>query len=68
MLLAEGKLYVTSLEGDTYVLAAEPDFQQIAKNSLGEHVKAALAASEGQFFLRSYKHLFCIDGRESAVD
>jgi outer membrane protein assembly factor BamB len=60
MLLADGKLYVTSLEGDTYVLAAGPEFRLFATNSLGEHVKAALAASDGQLFLRTYEHLICI--------
>jgi outer membrane protein assembly factor BamB len=63
MLLADGRLYVTSLEGDTYVLAAQPRFQLLAKNSVGEHVKSALAASDGQLFLRSYTNLFCIEGR-----
>lgn len=63
MLLAENHLYVTNLEGDTYVLAAEPEFRLLAKNSLGEHVKAALAASDGQLFVRTYEHLVCLERR-----
>jgi outer membrane protein assembly factor BamB len=60
MLLADGKLYVTSLEGVTSVLAAGPKFQLLAKNEIREPTYAALAVSEGAIFLRTYEHLYCI--------
>jgi outer membrane protein assembly factor BamB len=60
MLLAEGRLYVSSLEGQTYVIAASPTFKQIAKNDIGEPIYAALAVSNGELFLRTYQHLYCI--------
>jgi outer membrane protein assembly factor BamB len=60
MLLADGKLYVTSLEGVTYVLAAGPKFQVLAENKIPEPTYAALAVSKGEIFLRTYEHLYCI--------
>lgn len=60
LVAAGNRLYVTTQEGDTYVLAASPRFEQIAKNSIGEHVLSSLAVSNGELFIRSYKHLWCI--------
>ena len=60
ILLAGDRLYVSSLEGDTFVLAANPEFDLFATNSLGEALYGALAASDGELFLRTYKHLYCI--------
>ncbi len=60
LLLAEGRLFVTSLEGQTFVLAAAPKFELLASNDLGETTYAALAVSHGDIFLRTYEHLYCI--------
>jgi hypothetical protein len=57
---AGGKLYVSNLEGKMFVLAAGLRFQLLATNDLGEPTYAALAASEGELFLRTWKHLYCI--------
>jgi outer membrane protein assembly factor BamB len=59
-LLAAGRLYVTSLEGTTFVLAAGPKFQLLARNEIGEAIYAAPAAADGELFLRTYEHLYCI--------
>jgi outer membrane protein assembly factor BamB len=60
ILLADGKLYVTSLEGETFVVAAGPSFQLLARNKIDEPTYAAPAPSDGELFLRTYKHLYCI--------
>jgi outer membrane protein assembly factor BamB len=60
MLLAGGKIYVNNLEGKTFVLAASPTFRLLATNDVGEPTYAALAASNGELFLRTWKHLYCI--------
>jgi hypothetical protein len=60
LVLADGKFYATDQEGDTYVLAAKPDFEQISQNRLGEHTNASLAISEGEIFIRTWEHLWCI--------
>lgn len=64
MLLADGKLFVTSLEGETFVLSAGPKFEVLGKNSIPEATYAALAVSDGEIFLRTYEHLYCIGTRK----
>jgi outer membrane protein assembly factor BamB len=60
MLVADGKLYVSSLEGETVVLEAGPKFRLLARNEIREPTYAALAVSDGELFLRTWKHLYCI--------
>src|SRR5262249_34268060 len=60
MLLADGRLYVSNLEGQTFVLAASPKFRLIAKNEIHEPTYAAFAVSNGDLFLRTHQHLYCI--------
>jgi outer membrane protein assembly factor BamB len=64
ILLARDRLYVSNMQGEIFVLAASPQFQLIAKNDIGEHTKAALAPSDGQLFIRTYKNLYCVGQRE----
>ena len=60
ILLAGGRLYVSNLEGDTFVLRAGREFEVLAKNSVAEPIYAAPAVSRGELFLRTYEHLYCI--------
>ena len=60
ILLADGKLYVSNLEGDTFVVRPGRAFDLLATNSIGETTYAALAPSNGELFLRTYNHLYCI--------
>jgi len=64
LFLANEKLYVSNLDGDTHVFAASPQFKLLATNKLEETLYAALAASDGQLFVRTYKHLYCIGKRQ----
>lgn len=58
---ADGKLYVTDQSGETWVVAAKPTFELISRNPLGkEQTRASIAASDGELFIRTYKHLWCI--------
>jgi outer membrane protein assembly factor BamB len=64
--LADGKLYFVSKSNGTYVVAASPDFKQIAHNVIeGDKSRsnASLAVSDGQLFLRNDKYLYCIGKR-----
>ena len=63
VLLADGRLYVTNLDGETFVIRASPKFELLATNRIGEATYAALAASNGAIFLRTYEHLYCIEQR-----
>ena len=61
---AAGRIYLVADNGDTTVIAAAPEFKVLAKNPLGtEKVQASPAISQGQFFLRSEKSLWCF-GRQ----
>lgn len=58
--VVEGKLYCTSEDGDVYVIRTGPNYELLAKNSIGESVMASPAVSGGKMFVRAIKHLYCI--------
>jgi outer membrane protein assembly factor BamB len=60
MVLSGDKIYVINKGGDAFVLKASPEFQLLATNSIGETTLASLAPADGQFFIRTYQHLWCI--------
>lgn len=68
LLLAGDRLYVSNTQGVIYVLAASPRFQLIARNDMAEHIKAALAPSDGQLFIRTYQNLYCVGKRTPGSD
>jgi outer membrane protein assembly factor BamB len=61
--LIDGKVYAASEEGEVFVLAAEPTFRLLARNALGEPVRATPAVADNRLFLRGRTHLFCIAKR-----
>jgi outer membrane protein assembly factor BamB len=62
MVHAEGRLYVLMRNGETLVFAASPTYKVLAVNSLGrgEQTNSTLAISNGEIFIRTFKHLWCI--------
>jgi outer membrane protein assembly factor BamB len=56
----DGKIFLTSEDGDTFVIKAGPVHEVIRTNSLGEVVLASPAISQGRIFIRGGKHLYCI--------
>ena len=61
----DGKLLITSNDGDTYVVKAGPVHEVLTTNSLGEQVFASLALADGSVFIRSANSLYRI--RQSAA-
>jgi outer membrane protein assembly factor BamB len=59
-LVINGKVYATSTAGDVYVFTAEPTFRLLARNELGEVVRATAAVAEGRLYIRGERHMFCI--------
>jgi outer membrane protein assembly factor BamB len=59
-LVIDGKVYAASVAGDVYVFAAEPTFRLLARNELGESIRATAAVADGRLYLRGNTHLFCI--------
>jgi outer membrane protein assembly factor BamB len=60
MVHADGRLYVTNQRGETLVLAAKPQFEVLARNPLEERCNASPAFSNGEIFIRTFDHLWCI--------
>jgi outer membrane protein assembly factor BamB len=56
----DGKLFCPSEDGDVFVIKAGDRYELLAKNSFGESFMASAAVSGGNMFLRSVKHLYCI--------
>jgi outer membrane protein assembly factor BamB len=63
MVLAGDRLYVINQGGDAFVLRASPKFEVLATNSIGETTMASLVPSDGEIFIRTYQHLWCIGAR-----
>jgi hypothetical protein len=61
MVLSGERLYVLNQAGDTFVLKASPKFEKLATNAVGDSMtNASLAVSDGEFFIRTHQHLWCI--------
>jgi outer membrane protein assembly factor BamB len=56
----DGKILLTSEDGDTFVVKAGPKHEIIGTNSLNEPVYASPAIANGMIFIRAEKNLYCI--------
>ncbi|MFY9574767.1 MAG: PQQ-binding-like beta-propeller repeat protein [Blastocatellia bacterium] len=56
----DGKILLTSEDGDTFVIKAGPKHEVIATNSISEPVYASPAISDGMIFIRGEKNLYAI--------
>jgi len=65
--IADGKLYFTARNGETYVFAAGKEFNQLAVNRVttdAEEFSATPAISNGEIFIRSNKNLYCVSTKK----
>ena len=60
VVLSGDRLYTADDGGSCFVVQASPSFKVLARNELGERIRASIAVSDGALFIRSYKHLWCI--------
>jgi outer membrane protein assembly factor BamB len=60
ILTADERIYMLNQAGDTFVLAARPKFEHLARNSLGETTNSSIVVSDGEIFIRTHEHLWCI--------
>jgi outer membrane protein assembly factor BamB len=56
----DGKVYLTSETGETFVLQAGREPRVLSRNDLGERLIASPAISRGRMFLRSDGTLFAV--------
>jgi outer membrane protein assembly factor BamB len=60
-IMIDGKIYAASERGDVFVFPADPkEYQQLARNSFGEIIRATPAVANGALYIRTEKHLYCI--------
>jgi len=60
---ADGKIYLSSEDGEIAVIAAGTRFRQISSNDMGELVMATPALSDGAMYVRSSKSVVAIGRR-----
>ncbi len=56
----EGKIYITSEDGDVYIVKAGPEYEILAQNSLDGVCLATPAISEGTLFFRTKSRLIAV--------
>ena len=57
---ADGKLYLSSEDGDIFIVRAGRKFELIGKNSMGEPLMATPALADRTMYVRGERHLFAI--------
>ncbi|MFO0872180.1 MAG: PQQ-binding-like beta-propeller repeat protein [Pirellulales bacterium] len=60
---AYDKLYCVSDDGEVVVLAADKEFKELGRVSLGEPSRSTPAVSGGRLYLRTYSHLISVGGK-----
>ncbi len=63
-LYADGKIYFQSEDGIGTVIKPGKQYEQLARNSLGERTLASYAAIDGALFIRTEKHLYRIQKQD----
>ncbi|MEX2173881.1 MAG: PQQ-binding-like beta-propeller repeat protein [Pirellulaceae bacterium] len=59
-----GRLYISNTAGTTFVLEPNPaECKIIAENKLDELTRGSHAFAGGEIFVRTYQHLYCIEGK-----
>jgi outer membrane protein assembly factor BamB len=66
LVYADGKLYINDFNAATFVLDADPTFKQRSRNGLGkgEETRSTPAFADGEIFLRTFRHLYCISEKK----
>lgn len=64
VMLADNLCYTITQEGACNVFKASPKFELVATNLLGEQSNSSIVPSDGQLFIRTHQHLWCIGSRK----
>jgi outer membrane protein assembly factor BamB len=59
-LAANGKLYLSSEDGDTFIVQAGPEYKLLAKNGLDDMIMATPAVAEGSLVIRTASRIYRI--------
>lgn len=58
----DGKVFLQNEDGEGVVIKAGTEFQELARNPLGERSLASYAIGDGALFIRTAEHLFRVQG------
>ncbi|HZM88808.1 MAG TPA: PQQ-binding-like beta-propeller repeat protein [Blastocatellia bacterium] len=64
---ADGKIYLSSEDGEIFVVKAGAKYELLATNQMGEVLMATPAISDGMIFVRGRNNVFAIADRSSAA-
>jgi outer membrane protein assembly factor BamB len=64
---SDGRIYVSNIEGKTFVVQAGKTFTLLATNALGERITASPAISGDELIYRTDSHLFCLSNVKAAA-
>ena len=57
---ANGRVYLSSEDGEVFVVKAGPVYELLAVNRMGEPLMATPAAADGTILIRGQRHLFAV--------
>ncbi len=63
--VSDGMIYLSSEDGDIFVVRAGSQFELLSRNPIGEPLLATPALSEGTMYVRGARHLFAIGSTSS---
>jgi outer membrane protein assembly factor BamB len=63
---SDGKIYLSSEDGEIFVFKAGPKHELLSVNPMGEVLMATPAISDGMLFVRGIKHLFALTDAPAA--
>jgi len=64
---ADGKLYLTSEDGDIFVVRAGPKYELLATNPMSQVIMATPAIANGVIFIRGLKDVFAIGPQRTSL-
>jgi len=67
-ILVDGRVFFINDNGQVNVIKPGREFECVATYELGESCYASPAISDGQVFVRGFRHLFCFGRRKSGKD
>jgi outer membrane protein assembly factor BamB len=64
---SDGRIYLSSEDGEVFVIRAGPHFELLGRNDMGEPLMATPAVAAGTMFVRSQHHLWALREMSSAA-
>ncbi|MGH9904867.1 MAG: PQQ-binding-like beta-propeller repeat protein, partial [Pyrinomonadaceae bacterium] len=65
---SDGKIYLSSEDGEVFVVRAGPKYELLATNPVGEVMMATPAISGGLIIVRGLKHVYAFGDSKSSKD